>query len=230
MKKLALLFLPVVIWFLFSFSQKKERQSSFEGIITYSVLQTPDQASGPDMGTYTSILLYVKGNMTKEIDNGIASKQILIKNLQKPENIIILEEFMGHKYLKTVTAKQKINIKKQDSIFKATVHLIATKETKEILGYKCLNVITKDLFPFNNDTIVTTYYYTIKFPDYMHSFLPGLPLEFGFPTPSNPKTVYIATSIVKQSLPDSTFITPSGYKPVTEKEYEDEEMRIMQSK
>jgi len=228
MKKLILLSLPLAIWCLFSFTPKKEKKSIFEGIITYTYSAKNFKDPGPVLDPVTSILFYVKGDMRKQVSNRFDGNDIEIKNLKTPENLIYLSDFMGHKFLTKLTDRTKAILKKQDSARKATMHIITTKETKEIIGYTCNKVILT--YVFNRDTVTSTYYCTKKLSDFMYSILPGLPLEFSIPGPINTLTTYSATSIENKPLPDSTFIPSAEYKPVTTEELMNEQMRIMNSK
>jgi hypothetical protein len=224
MKKAALLFSPLAIWCLFSFSPKKEGPSSFEGIITYTVSKKlPRDTNDFMMNPITSIVLYVKGDMRKQVEITSEFKDIVITNIKEPYTSALLEERAGHKFLVKPEDGQSARVKKYDSIRKANTHFITTNETKEIMGYNCRKIIMKEYNLFNHDTSITTYYYTDKFSDYMGSTLPGLPMEFNRPYPEN--IVLTVTSMVKQSLPDSTFVPSSEYISVTWAELQKERMK-----
>lgn len=190
-------------------SPKVSTDSSFEGVITYSVSVDNPQAASMMQGS--SVKIYMKGDQVKAVSDMGMSKTIVISNKATPDKPAILVEVMGNKYqLKMDPAKKK------DDDDKPTIKY--TDETKTVAGYNChkaeITTMGKD-----GQSYTTNVYYTEDLPSYSGSRdqfkgLKGFPLEYSMKQ-QGMNIAISATSVSKESVPDDTFTVPSGYKLMT---------------
>jgi GLPGLI family protein len=189
---------------------KTSTDSTFEGVVTYSVSVDNPQAASMMQGS--SVKVYMKGDKTKTMMDMNISKNIVISDKKTPDDPIILIEVMGNKY-------QLKNDKTQKDDSKPAIKY--TDETKTVAGYVChkaeITVTGKD-----GQTYTTNVYYTEDLPSYgggrdQFKGLKGFPLEYSVKQ-QGMNISMSATSVVKQSLTDDTFAVPTGYKLMTAEE------------
>jgi GLPGLI family protein len=139
---------------------------------------------------------------------------IVIANRKKPDETVMLMNIMGNKY------QLKIDDKAKKEAEKNMPEIKYLSGTKTIAGYECKeaqmnftdkkskNTYTSDIYytdqlPFNNDAATSQF-----------KGLKGFPLSYEVKQGGMTMNM-VAKSIEKQSVPDSTFAIPTGYKLMT---------------
>jgi hypothetical protein len=208
---------------LFSFSGPEKLNPAFEGIITYSVTNPSATIAQDTMMAGSKLVIYIKGDMIKTVRSSAMNKSIMITNIKKPQDFIQLQEIMGSKFLEKRTDEDQAEINKAlDKKIVEQSKITYINGTREIAGYICYKALVALIKKY--DTIISTVYYTNELParrdisglDYYN--LKGLPLEYEERLTPTIKWRYTATSVVKQSLPDSTFTPSKDYIPATHEE------------
>lgn len=211
MKKITSITLLALIGFASSAfrSSLSSDNTPFEGIITYGIDASDPQAAA---AIGTSLILYIKGDKTKEIQSGMIT-QMTFEDASKPNDPVVLISCTGSRYL----------LKKDPDAAPDTASPVITYEdgTKKIAGYMCnkAEISSKE----DGQAIKATVYYCsdmVTSPIKVGVFkgLKGMPLEYSF-TQQGVSITYKATKVKAQSLDDAEF-TPhiSGYKPMTQGE------------
>jgi GLPGLI family protein len=185
----------------------------FEGVVSYEVdggKGMPPEASS--MLQSMVIKTYVKGSMTRSQEEIAGNKNIIIADSKKPNDPIMLVTMFGHKYavrlndsLKKLAEKNAPKIDYDDS----------PGSTKQIAGYNCKKAKITIVVPPNDSSITSEVYYTTDLPyaDPQGQFkgLKGMPMEFNI-NMSGLNLIITTKSVEKQSLSDSLFTIPAGYK------------------
>jgi len=189
---------------------KNSADSTFEGVITYSI--TVDNPQAASMMQGSTIKVYMKGDQTKTSSDMGMYKTIVFTDKKTPEDPTVLVEVMGNKY-QLKNDKTKKDDKDADIKY--------TDETKTVAGYVChkaaVTITGKD-----GQTYVSDVYYTEDLPRYsggtgQFKGLKGFPLEYSMKQ-QGMNVVLSATSVTKQSVSDDTFKVPTGYKLMTQDE------------
>jgi len=189
---------------------KISTDSSFEGIVTYSISVDNPQAASMMQGS--SIKVYMKGDKSKTYSDMGVSKTTVFTDKATPDDPIILLEIMGNKY-----QLKNDKTKKDDS--KPVIKY--TDDAKTIAGYNChkAEVTTTGQ---DGQSYTTDVYYTEDLPSYSGSRgqfkgLKGFPMEYSMKQQGMTISMS-ATTVTKQSVSDDTFTVPSGYKLMTSEE------------
>jgi GLPGLI family protein len=212
MKKIALVASLATIGFAVTafVAPKTSTDSTFEGVITYSISVDNPQAASMMQGS--SMTIYVKGDKSKAYSDMGMEKITVFSDKNTPDDAITLLEIMGNKYqLKKDPAAKKDDDKAPDIKY--------TDDTKQIAGYTChkatITVTGKD-----GQTYATDVYYTEEIPSGGSSQFKGLkgfPLEYAIKQ-QGMNISFSATKVTKQPVTDDTFVVPSGYKVMTAEE------------
>ena len=226
MKKLTLLFLSASAIIATSFTGL----SDFEGKIVYSIdfigANMPPQAKSMMAGSKTTV--YIKGAKARtEMSMG---PQTTTSFYDSKTNIsVTLMEVMGSKY------KIKTDASKKDEK-KPEVKVNVTSETKVIAGYTCkkANVTVTDQ---KGTAQATTIWFTEEISNHMNTTnengaqfkdIKGMPLEYEIKTQNGMSMKMTATSVSKETVADSKFTIPDGYKETTPEEMQKDMMQKMQ--
>lgn len=223
MKKLVFLIVAASATILFSFTGT----SDFEGKIVYTVdlsgVNMPPEAKRMFAGSKSTI--YIKGTKSRtEVDMGM-QKTISIYDSQTNTSIALME-VMGNKY------KLKTDDKKDEK--KPEIKVKVTSETKTIAGYMCkkAEVTIKD---DKGGSVLNHIWFTEEISNRMNTSsengyqfkdIKGMPLEYEMKA-NGMVMKMTATSIVKESVSDSKFEVPPGYKEVTPEEMQKDMMQKM---
>jgi GLPGLI family protein len=198
--------------------------SNFEGVIKYTI--TFDSDANPQVAQMmqgSSITTYVKGNKTKSESNFGMIKITTIADKTNPDGTVSLMEMMGNKYQLKLDDKAK----KQAETDKPEYKYL--DGTKTIAGYVCKEAQATMTDKRTGQKYVSDIYYTEDLPSGSRSEFKGLkgcPLSFSMKQQGTSFTM-TCQSIQKQSVPDSTFKIPSGYKLMTSDEMQKDIMQKM---
>ncbi len=199
----------------------------FEGVITYGI--NIDGSENPQMAqmmqNYT-IKTYMKGGKSRTETNMGMMNSITITDIQKPKEPIVLIDMMGSKY----QLKIDQNDLKQAESNKPVIKYLSG--TKSIAGYDCkeAQIMMTDAKSGNKTT--SDVYYTDQLPynndAYENHFqgLKGFPLSYSM-SQNGMNFSFTAKTVQKQSVPDSLFNVPAGYKLATKEEMQKELMQKM---
>ncbi len=189
---------------------KASTDSTFEGVITYSIsVDNPQMAS---MMQGSSMKVYIKGDKTKTMMDMGMYKQIVISDRKTPDDPIVLKEVMGNKYQ---VKNDKTKKDEKDPVIKYS------DEIKQIAGYTCHKAevaISDD----QGQPFTSSVYYTTDIPspeekEGQFKGLKGFPMEFSV-RKQGMNILMTATTVEKKSLTDDIFAVPSGYKLMTQEE------------
>jgi GLPGLI family protein len=193
--------------------------SSFEGVVTYSL--TVDDPQAQSMMQGSSVKVFIKGDQTKTYSDMGMSKTTVFTNKKTPDDPIILVEVMGNKY-----QLKKDNTKKDD----AAPAVKYTDETKTIAGYTCkkaeFTIVGKD-----GQSYTSNVYYTEDLPVYTGGYgqfkgIKGFPLEYNMKQ-RGMNIALSATKVDKKSVSDDEFKVPAGYKLMTQEEMQQDIQKNM---
>lgn len=226
MKKLTLLLLSASAIIATSFTGS----SDFEGKIIYSIDFTgtnmPPQAKNMMAGSKATI--YIKA--TKSRTEMSMGPQITTSIYDSKTNTsVTLMEMMGSKY-KIKTDATKKDEKAPD------MKVNVTSETKTIAGYVCkkAEVTIKDKSGSSHNTMI---WFTEEISNRMNTAsenglqfkdIKGMPLEYEVQAQNGMSMKMIATSVSKETVADSKFSIPDGYKETTIEEMQKDMMQKMQ--
>jgi len=226
MKKLTLLFLSASAIITTSFTGS----SDFEGKVVYSIDfvggNLPPQAKSMMAGSTATI--YIKGDKTRTEMNMGMQNTISIYD-RKANTSVTLMEVMGNKY------KLKQDNSKKDEK-KPDMKVNVTSETKTIAGYssKKAEVIMTD----SKGTSHTSHiWFTEEISNHMNTThengyqfkdIKGMPLEYEIKAQNDMSMKMTATSVSKETVADSKFVIPDGYKETTPEEMQKDMMQKMQ--
>lgn len=198
------------------------RGTDFEGVIKFETKvdsSDPNKAQMAQMMGNMTMTEYVKGDMVRVENVSAMYTRITIINRKKPDEPIMLIKGMGKNYQVKITDADK----KAASDPKMEIKYL--DGTKTIAGYACkqAQAITKD--PQTGETQTSDIYYTDQLPYGGGKFkdLKGFPMSFGQEMMGIKMTLSV-TSINKQSVPDSLFTVPAGYKLMTAQDIQMEMM------
>ena len=171
----------------------------------------------------STLKTYIKNGKSRTESNMGMYKSITIGDSKKPDGTVVLMEIMGNKYEMKVDDKMK----KEAEADKPEIKYLTG--TKTIAGYDCkeAQMTTKDKKSGNTYTI--DIYYTDQLPmssDAKFKGLKGFPLSYNM-SQNGMKFTMTATAVTKQSVPDSMFVVPSGYKVMTPEEMQKDMMSHM---
>jgi len=197
--------------------------SNFEGFISYDIKIDSDNPQVAQMMQGSSIKSYIKGNKVRTETNMGMMKMLSIGDSKNPEGTAILMDIMGNKYQMKLDDKAK----KEAEDNKPEVKYL--DGTKTIAGYACkeAQITTKDKKSGTSYTM--DIYYTDQLPfaiDDKFKGLKGFPLSYNM-SQNGVKFTMTATAINKQSVPDSLFTIPPGYKVMTQDEMQKDMMSHM---
>lgn len=188
----------------------------FEGVVTYDVRMEspalPPEAMAMMQGSQMKI--YTKNEKTRvELKMGPSENITIVDS--KAKTSVSLIDIMGNKYM--------IKSNMEDNKEEAKTELKYVDGTKEIAGYKCkkaeMTVTATDGSKHNFEV-----YYTEDIPNtsgYKNSIkgLKGFPMEYGMYAPEYNMTMYFTVkTISKETVADSKFEVPAGYKETTREE------------
>ncbi len=220
MKKTSIILAAFSVIFLFSAFTKRIQNAGFTGVILYGININSD--ADPQIAQTlqgSTIKVYVRGDMSRTESNfGGMYRQIVIADSKNPEQPIVLMEIMGNKYQVKIDDKAK----KAADAAKPDIKYIEGS-SKTIAGYVCkeAQAVVTDRRTGNKYT--SDIYYTDKLPNIggiengRYRGLTGIPLSFSSNRNGTSFTM-IAQSVTKQPVPDSLFVTPSGYKLMSQEE------------
>lgn len=225
MKKLLFLSSLAVAAISFSFTGP-----DFEGKIVYTMsvdnANMPPEAKAMMQGSEFTI--YVKGTKSRTDMNMMMQNTTTI-NDSKTKTSVTLMEVMGNKY------KIKNNESKNETEKMPDVTVKNLDETKTIAGYKCkkAEITFKDK---TGKSVSSNIYYCEEITNsmghdkrsYQFKDIKGMPLEYEINADNGMKMKMTAQSVSKESVPDSKFDIPSGYKETTVEEMQKEMMKMMQ--
>jgi GLPGLI family protein len=202
--------------------------SNFEGVITFGITFGSDaNPQVAQMMQGSTIKTFIKGNKIRSESNFGMFKSVSISDKTNPESTVTLIELMGNKY----QVKMDDKAKKQAEATKPEIKYL--DGTKTIAGYVCkeAQAIMTDKKTGNKYT--SDIYYTDQLPynnegsSAQFSGLKGCPLSFSM-TQQGTSFTMTCQSIQKQSVPDSLFQAPAGYKLMTQEEMQKDIMQKMQ--
>lgn len=197
--------------------------SNFEGLVTYDLDLNGGPPQAAQMLKGTTMKIYIKGDMSKSVSNvANMSSTTIISDTKKPDDPIMLLGIMGRKYHIILTD----SMKKEAENNKPSIEYIDS--SKQLAGYACKKARLVFTVPSSGAKISTYVYYTTDLPAIdpqggQFKGLKGFPMEFTLNMSGINVKISVA-SVVKQSVPDSVFATPSGYRDVTVKEMMSEVM------
>lgn len=227
MKKFLVFSLTLLTPFLFSFTSSKP---DFEGKLVYDITinssNMPEQAKAMFDGS--QVIIYVKGMMTRAEMNMAMQNTISISD-RKANTSVTLMDIMGSKYM----IKSDINKKETEKAPEVTVKEL--NETKTIAGYLCkkAEILFKDKSGKEKSTII---FYSEEITNqmgydkrnYFLKDIKGMPLEYEITTDNGMTMKMTAKTISKESIADSKFEIPTGYKETTAEDLQKDMMKMMQ--
>ena len=201
--------------------------AEFEGRVTYEISvdggNLPPEAKAMFEGSELNI--YVKGSKSRsDVQMGFQNTSTISD--AKTNTSVMLMEMMGNKYKIIPDPKKEgkptdISVKYLD-------------ETKEIAGYKCkkAEVTFKDQ---KGEAQSTTIWYTEEISNHFgHDSrsaqikdIKGMLLQYEMNAERGMKMKMTAKTVSKESVPDSKFEIPSGYKETTLEDLQNEMMQMM---
>lgn len=192
----------------------------FEGVITYTInMEGGDNDQVAQMMKAYTIKTYIKGDMCRTESNMGMVSTIAIGNSKKPKEPVLLINMMGEKYQLKIDEKE---MKKSETNKPEIKYLTGTKK---IAGYDCKEAQISVKDDKTGSTMTSDVYYTDQLPynndGYQNHFngLKGFPLSYSM-SQSGMNFTFAAQSIEKQSVPDSLFNVPAGYKLMSEDDME----------
>jgi hypothetical protein len=193
------------------------RGTDFEGVIKFET--KVDNADDPKVAQYAPMFsnstttTYVKGDMVRVESGSPMYLRIEIMNKKKPDERTTLVIGMGKKYQVKMTDADK----KEDSESKVDFKYL--DGTKTIAGYACKEAQATMKDKQSGDSYTSDIYYTDQLPYGGGKFkdLKGFPMSFTQQIKGVKMTMTVK-SIDKQSVPDSLFTVPAGYKLMTPQE------------
>lgn len=200
---------------------------TFEGVITYKI--NVDGTANPQMAQMMqgySIKTYIKGEKSRTESNMGMMKSVTITDRNKPKDPAILIEMMGSKYQLKLDAA---DIKKANANMPDIKYVSGTKT---IAGYACKEAQITVTDDKTGTKTTSDVYYTDQLPystdSYENHFkgLKGFPLGYSL-SQNGMNFSFEAQSVEKQSIPDSLFMIPAGYKLVTKDEMQKDIMQKM---
>ena len=217
-----LLFLCSILMFSFS------GPSGFEGKITYAIsiddAKLPPEAKAMMEGN--DFTMFIKGMKTRtEMSMGFQST-VSISDAEKKTHVTLME-FMGNKYMIKDPA-EPADKKMPD------VKVNYPGETKTIAGYSCKKADLTFKDELGKEQTISLYL-TEEIPNsmsyekrnYQFRDLKGMPLEFEVRAENGMKMRMTAKKVSKESVADSNFDIPAGYKETTMEELRTEMMKSM---
>jgi len=205
--------------------------SNFEGVITFGI--TFDSDASPQVAQMmqgSTIKTYIKGNKIRTESNFGMFKSVTISDKSNPDGTVMLMELMGNKYQLKIDDKAK----KDAETDKPEIKYL--DGTKTIAGYACKEAQAIVTDKRSGQKYTSDIYYTDQLPynnDGPHAKsapyagLKGCPLSYSMKQNGTSFSM-VCQSIQKQSVPDSLFKAPSGYKLVTQEEMQKDIMQKMQ--
>ncbi len=200
----------IILFIIFFYGVESISAQNFEGYIVYQSSINRDslakryppfkiQAKIADMYTFTMHIAY---------KNGIAHWENKVKETY---SIVLPDSFIGINTQKKEITK---TLRKKNLTYKHTCEYIAG-ETKDILGYTCQKAfytLIDTKYPKYSTTYLV-YYTTLLPPIYNSPFekLNGCALYFEV-IKGTTYTTCVATEIKHETIPDSLFQVPEGYK------------------
>jgi len=190
----------------------------FEGKIVFAMdFGKMDEQTKAMMPT-ESVAYYKNGNARVEMSMGMGMKNTTITKSEEKKTVILMD-MMGQKMAIT-TAGETPEGKKMTAETKVTV----TSETKMIAGYKCTKAImeipTKDKETQRSEVWFTKELGIPKTQlDGPMSKIDGAILQYSMV--QGPITITLtAKEITKQTVDNSMFVVPDGYKVMTMEEFQ----------
>jgi len=228
MKKLAKVSALIVAGFMLFAFTNMGGGNNFEGVVTFTFNidgDAPPQAAQMMQGS--TIKTYIKGNMSRTESNFGMMKTVTIADKSKPDGTVMLMDMMGNKYQLKMDDKTK---KEADDAKPAEIKYL--DGTKTIAGYACKEAQATMIDKKSGTTYTSDIYYTEDLPynnetpSAQFKGLKGFPMSFNMKKSGISFTI-AAQSIVKQSVPDSMFAVPAGYKLMTQDDMQKDMMSHM---
>lgn len=223
MKKLAKISAAAIAGFmLFGFTTLMH-DSSFEGVIKYDIKVDSDNPQVAQYMQGSSMTTYIKGDKSMTEGDFGMTKTIIITDRKNPGNPIRLMNIMGNKYQIKTDDKTKEEQEKNKPEIKYLTG------TKTIAGYACKEAQLTMTDKKTNQKYTSDVYYTDQLPygeDPNFGTLKGFPMSFTMKQSGMTMTM-VVTSVQKQSVSDSLFVVPAGYKLMTPEEMQKDMMSHM---
>ncbi len=204
--------------------------SNFEGVITFGI--TMDSDANPQVAQMmqgSTIKTYVKGNKIRTETNFGMFKSVAISDKSNPDGTVVLMELMGNKY------QLKIDDKAKKDADAAKPEIKYLDGTKTIAGYVCKEAQAIVTDKKTGQKYTSDIYYTDQLPynndgpqakSAPYQGLKGCPLSYSMKQNGTSFSM-VCQSIQKQSVPDSLFKAPAGYKVMTQDEMQKDIMQKM---
>ena len=187
---------------------------SFEGKIKFSIeyIEVPDMFEAVEGMLPTETLYYVKGNMIRtEVPQLMGSYQVVIFNTEKNEGAMLMD-MAGAK--QAVTMSSEYLKAQEEKLGQSTPEIKYLNEYKTIAGYKCQKAIV------TQNEQATIVYFTDKIPNVGQNFkgLKGMALQYSVEK-NGLKSTETASTVLFQTVPDSTFEIPDDYEQISIEEF-----------
>lgn len=225
MKKITFCLLSIATLIAFSFTGT---DAGFEGKIVYEINveggNMPPEAMAMFAGS--ELTVYVKGSRSRsDVNMGMQNTTTISDS--KTNTSVMLMDMMGYKY------QIKSDPKKEEKAPDVTVK--ETSDTKTIAGFKCKRA-EMTLKDEAGTPMTSNVWFTEEISNYMGASarnsqfkaIKGMPLEYEMSAERGMKMKMSATSISKESVPDSKFEIPAGYKETTMEDMQKDLMKMMQ--
>ncbi|TAL62273.1 MAG: DUF4412 domain-containing protein [Bacteroidetes bacterium] len=227
MKKLTFLLLSAASILTLSFTGTNVTE--FEGKITYEItVEGGDMPPGAmAMFSGSELTVHMKGVKSRS-DMSMGMQNTTTISDIKTGTSVILMDMMGNKY------KIKSDPAKDEKAPNMEVKYL--NDTKIIAGYKCKRADVTLRDEKENQMVSRTVWYTEDISNHMvnnprHSDfkgIKGMPLEYEMAAGQGIKMKMTAKTVSKESVPDSKFDIPEGYKETTMEDMEKDMMKMMQ--
>ena len=191
----------------------------FEGIINFSLSFEGLSPEIESMMAGSEMKVYIKKEKSKTDMNMAVSHTTVITD-SKTKQAITLMDMMGQKIMMKFNTD---SLQKEQNQAPPVIRYI--DETKEIAGYKCgkaeitINSVTDE--SGQPQPFTSFVYYTEEIPvneyDLKMKGLKGYPMEYEM-NQNGMKIKMTAKSVSKESIPNSAFDVPPGYKEMTKEE------------
>ena len=202
-----------------------QKQSIFEGIVTYSVSfdqsALPPEALAMFKGAET--ITSIKADKCRvDMNMPMQSSSFIMDN--KNKNIVSLMDIMGKKYL--IRMNEPAIKKEQDSAPETVIKY--KEETKMIAGYNCKKA---EVTLIEGESEIVEVFFTEEIPSNdinpIYKGLKGFPLEYSI-NQGGMQMKFTAKNVSKEKVADSKFDIPKeGYIETTAEELQNAMMKQM---
>lgn len=177
----------------------------FEGKVVYnlSYADLPAEIEPYKAMLPSSTTIHIKGHLSRMEQSGMGVKNVVLEDATTNSKTLVMD-YMGDKIWADISEK------------KETPTITYLEGTKEISGYKC----KKAQLTFTNTNRNTLVYYTEELPkqsSVLFANLKGFPMEYKI-TAGRFKATITAATINQNTVNDSQFKIPEGYRKVSQEE------------